>query len=296
MLFFLVCLFLDWLWYAPRPDCSQDGSFEVPSSPELKFLTLNLHRLPLDVTGPSWPWFRLTTWRDRYAHEFDIVGFQELFEDLQKQTFLTSLRPKLAHISRGAPWSGLAIVSRYRLSHTGFVAFRASSGSDSLASKGVQHALAHCPQGSIWVVNTHLQSGRGGAEEALRRTSQVPQLVQLIQTLRRKKNYPVLLLGDFNLDEASLEYQDLSLLLDRRLGLRDVSKGLFTAGAHTSLENKVSNFQEKESLKLDYVWASKGIRVGEVRSRPFPLARFWYVSDHFGVEAHLKLEEFLGKK
>ena len=67
------------------------------------------------------------------------------------------------------------------------------------------------------------------------------------------------MLGDLNLDEASLEYQDLSQLLDSRLGLQDVSRGLCTAGTFTSQENKVSKFEEKENLKLDYVWASKEI-------------------------------------
>ena len=290
MLFFLCSLFLDWLWYGPRPDCSLGRSPEGPSSFEVKLLTLNVHRLPLDVTGPSWPWFRLTTWRDTYAQEFDIVGFQELFEDLQKQTFLNSLRPTFPHVSRGGRWSGLAIASRYRLSHTGFVPFQRSMGSDGLASKGVQYALAHCPKGPIWIINTHLQSGRGEAEEALRRTYQVPQLLQLMETLRAKKSCPFLLLGDFNLDEASLEYQDLGLLLDSRLGLRDLSKGLVTAGALTKRENKVSKFEEKENLKLDYVWASKAISVKKVfaRSRPFPLSPFWYVSDHWGVEVYFR--------
>lgn len=76
-------------------------------------------------------------------------------------------------------------------------------------------------------------------------------------------------------------------MLDSRLGLRDLSKGLVTAGALTKRENKVmSKFEEKENLKLDYVWASKELRVSKLsaRSRPFPLTPFWYVSDHWGGE------------
>ena len=259
----------------------------MPLSPSLKILTLNVHKLPFDVMGPTWPWFRLSTWRERYANEFDLICFQELFEEGQRRTFLHTLQPNFKHVSRGGRWSGLAIASRFKLSHTGFIPFAKSSGSDALARKGVQHALVHLPNGPVWVLNTHLQSGRQQTQHALRQAHQVPPIIALVETLLKHWRCPVMLVGDFNLDESSIEYYELNRLLEEHLGLQDISRGLYTAGALTSSENRVSKFRERELLKLDYIWTSKELlpHTMSVRSRPFPLAPCWYASDHSGVEA-----------
>lgn len=283
MFFLFTALYLCYLYF-----CNPFHQ-DLETNPQLRatgfsVLSLNIHRLPVDLQ--NYPWYRLETWRSKYLHEFDVVCLQELFQEIHLQSFFAQTTVDFPWAARGAYWSGLVILSRYPLTNTGFVSFKRATGADKLAAKGILYTLAHTPRGKIWILNTHLQSGRSRTQYYMRKHDQLPLLWQTIDVLTTLGDYRMLVMGDFNFDAQANEYREVARVFNA-IQISDISQNLLSAGVLTFRENRVSKFQTQANLKLDYIWASQEFLEEDlvVRSRPFPLAPNWYASDHFGIQA-----------
>ncbi|MGM5469558.1 endonuclease/exonuclease/phosphatase family protein [Flavobacteriaceae bacterium LMO-SS05] len=130
----------------------------------------------------------------------------------------------------------------------------------------------------IWVFNTHLD--HIGEQARLNGINQIQQKIAEVNT----KNYPVILMGDFNVEPNSLLIKNLS---ESMLNTKTLSKLTFgPSGTFNGFK-----FNEPVTRKIDYIFMSKSnhIMVNKyaVLSDSNDLK---YPSDHFPVFVELTLD------
>jgi endonuclease/exonuclease/phosphatase family metal-dependent hydrolase len=130
----------------------------------------------------------------------------------------------------------------------------------------------------IWVFNTHLD--HVGEQAQLNGIKQIQQKIAEVNT----KNYPVILMGDFNVEPNSLLIQNLSDIMsntEREAELTFGPNGTFNA----------FKFNQSVIRKIDYIFMSKSnhlkINKHAVLSDSQDLK---YPSDHFPVYVELKFK------
>lgn len=130
----------------------------------------------------------------------------------------------------------------------------------------------------IWVFNTHLD--HVGAQAQLNGIKQIQQKIKEVNT----KNYPVILMGDFNVEPNSLLIKNLS---ESMLNTQTVAK--LTFGPNGTFNG--FKFNEPVTRKIDYIFISKSnhliVNKQAVLSDSNDLK---YPSDHFPVFVEFTLE------
>lgn len=203
---------------------------------EIDVLTFNTWGLPRPIAKARRDRFPGI---DRVAHDdrWEVVGLQEVWR---------GARPLVGHdhllLPDGDGDSGLAMLTRWRSTARPLHVFRDASGFDRWKSKGVQPTSVDVPEvGSILVLNTHLQAGRGrGATRA--RAHQVDDLLSLVADI----DEPVVMVGDFNL------YDDLAD--DRDSADRLAAAGLVDAAV--ALDAREATYPD--GTRLDRVFVRHG--------------------------------------
>jgi len=268
---------------------------------------------------------------------FDIVGMQEVFGSFSKRRkrFIECSKqqgfkwiisaPKPPFLSTFLVDGGIMILSKYPIVENDW--FRLTKGvqSDSLATKGILWAKiqlnSNHPNSYIHIFNTHLQASYGGNASNIRndevRLRQVKQIKEWVLEKTKKDTFPILLVGDFNVNsraEGDSETDEYFLLLkaldDPRWKLVDLLKERH--GNHpitlgdSHLDENLNSIPMEIALtdrsdhccnvRLDYIFYimkeeseqvkifPEGTAVENFFVQGFP---FTQLSDHYGISARI---------
>ncbi|KAF7725576.1 hypothetical protein EC973_009531 [Apophysomyces ossiformis] len=186
-----------------------------------RFLTLNIFMRPPGVKN-NWSDFK----DDRLDYiiryilpEYDVVAFQEAFAfaSRRKDHLIRKAREMgfNHHVEspRHYPWEfavdgGLLLLSRFPILDSGEIEYPRGTHSDWLARKGALHALVQLnATRAVHVYTTHAQAsytigGDPSPQDVQIRLDQFLRLREWISQTSQADNWPVLLLGDFNVDAA----------------------------------------------------------------------------------------------
>ncbi len=137
----------------------------------------------------------------------DIVGFQEVFVQADRDLLTTALReaglPHSRYFPSGLVGSGVLLVSRYPIESVGFIRYAENGRPEAVhhgdwwAGKGLSLSTLRLPNDTLlYVANTHMHARYRGQYHA----TQLAQARQLIPWATRVKatNAPALWLGDWN--------------------------------------------------------------------------------------------------
>lgn len=180
---------------------------------------------------------------------------------------------------------GLAVLSRFEILETDFLAFESCTHFDCFALKGVLFNRLNVPGiGPVDLYNTHYQAEEDDKAARIRLDNNRT-LADMVQ--RHDSGHPTLIAGDFNMTPDSPEYKDLML----RLPMRDLFRDLNPQAPGFSYDPKVNpNVPDSEMpQRLDYVFA-----LGDrIRALAAELALSgpvdgYTLSDHLGV--HIRVE------
>lgn len=277
------------------------------------------------------------------AAGFDIVALQEVFEEDNQEQVIDQMSQDFS-VLWGPPAtsdiptldipinSGLAtlinkdLTSNSSNAPAGFHQWRAYNETggltttDGWARKGFTLDKVHFGPNTddyVWVANTHTKAGSG--DNAAIRQSQLTQMGNFI-TANADANHPVLLMGDFNVVEESLEWGAMLQFLGLPISGSDLFMNAHPVGSsvarHTIDTDRNAYALNWDSPgaghleRLDYILVRQGtdyqIEVSSIEitddsistslcssegwlSPPVPASLGCYISDHFGIRADLKL-------
>ena len=185
---------------------------------ELRVLSFNAFCRPPGIKNKEndWKSERLDYMATHEMHNFDIVGMQELFGTFSSRRgaflkacataghgwYVTSPKPSWKFLIDG----GLAITSKYEIVEAVWHPFAPGMHSDRLAEKGVLYAKIAVNAASnvyLHVFNAHTQSSYNdpvGSKSWKVRERQTNAMLEFIQEMTTEDTYPLLLMGDLNID------------------------------------------------------------------------------------------------
>lgn len=239
-------------------DKSVPVSISADRNTELSVLTYNTQLMPFYADGVddlNEPKIREKDIPAKIAN-YDVVMMEELFDrDLRSSMIsdMTKYYPyhtTVVGFDTSLPLTGgVMIFSKWPIEKEDQIIYTDSTGSDRLAAKGVGYGVINKNGKRYHLFATHTDAGYKDADMQARQR-EFNQFDQFIQSKNIPENEPVILGGDFNVDEFSTEIQTLLASLHVTLlenkGFRYSNDGL------TNLMNN-----DKERVRLDYVFASK---------------------------------------
>jgi len=144
----------------------------------------------------------------------DVIALQEVWCDTIADFFQSQLNYRYGYYEpsrkfiKGRLGNGLMFLSRYPMVEKKFIEYSAyTRWFEFFANKGALMVLIETPNGSVNVFNTHLGSGNH-INDIGSRTIQARELQRFIERFPNRR--PALLLGDFNFNPFSTEYQSFS--------------------------------------------------------------------------------------
>jgi len=259
----------------------------------LKVLQLNTWGVPLMVEDT----FRYGEAMRRIEERSpDVILLEEVFSKKGKRAFHSEAYPYEAEGPSAFPRlvsSGVRVLSRYPILHTAQTAFRRCHGTDCLSRKGAVLVILELPGGwRLNVVATHLDS----SDRVNIHLSQLAQIRSLVER-EGDPNAPLVLGGDLNFKEDSIEYPYAMKMLQTTDAWRTVHPGADPGYTDDSFENRYGHdyaLKTKSPLsrgRIDYVLSrSSGTRhitpiLANVIFNEEPL-----LSDHYGVEASFEID------
>lgn len=227
---------------------------DTTSNQTISVLTYNTQLMPFyagTVDNLNQPKIRVIDIEPRITHN-DIVVLEELFDHDLRHTMMDEMKQHYPHnttvvgTNSNKPLSGgVMIFSKWPIVREEQIVYQACSGADALAAKGAVYAAIN-KNGKIYhLFGTHLQAGND--DDSIRsRKKQLNELTNFIDRMYIPANEPVLLAGDFNINEFSNEAHDLLSILN------------VTAPANIGYRYSVDNLTNsmdvgKERSRLDYI-------------------------------------------
>lgn len=117
------------------------------------------------------------------------------------------------HLWKGRIGNGLMMLSKYPILEQHTMRFSGHTRADEyFAAKGAQMIQIETPAGKMYMVNTHLGSGKK-TKHIERRMLQLSELQQFIRNFPLKQ--PAVLAGDFNFNPESMEYFQMQTWIQR---------------------------------------------------------------------------------
>lgn len=207
--FLAMALFLSWSAHAKAPEAC---AVPTQAAKTLNVATLNAWGLPFPVARKrARRMGRIGEWLG--GGVLDVVGLQEVWRGARRLLDLEGLL-----FPRSRRDSGLALMSRLPASPPEITVFSASRGVDSWKGKGVLRSRVEMEDGeALWVLVTHLQSGRSRRNGEVR----AAQVEELARVLARTEGTAVVL-GDFNFYRRNRADRETEARLEG-LGLVDVA-------------------------------------------------------------------------
>ena len=256
-------------------------TLEVPPvRSSLRILTLNCCLLPSGVYQSGGDDDREDRARRiaRLVQRYDIVLLQEVFTTFwctrwkKELTQVPGMHIVVADKRARLLDSGLMILSKYPVLHSSFTRFQNTSLTNHVLERGYLYAELQTPNGSLHVVNTHLNPsechlGKLSAHEY--RENQMREILEF-KAQKHKDSEAWVLGGDFNdqeIPQTLLKGYHVSLQSTLpATSHREVSFALTSETPHECIDYLVSNREQIESTLLRSL-----------------------VSDHYGVEVRLVL-------
>jgi endonuclease/exonuclease/phosphatase family metal-dependent hydrolase len=236
--------------------------------------------------------------------QLDAIAFQEVWTaDAQGLLLDAGARAGLEHawhVEPGLRSSGLLVLSRFPIESVRFERFLLHgdpSIGDYYGGKGFAELSLQTPMGPLVLVDTHLHARYASSVPHQYRVHRIGQIVQLSASARSVRA-PLLVAGDFNLEEGDEEYDVLLGLI----GLRDAAAELGRREPTVTRENPYRTTSAKPDRRIDLLLARSGVETG-VRlhhversfDEPFDhLGRRLACSNHAGVLLELDLEAGAG--
>jgi endonuclease/exonuclease/phosphatase family metal-dependent hydrolase len=187
----------------------------------------------------------------------DVVVMQELFDPGLRETMLETMIREYPYNtlvvgddSSKMLTGGVMIFSRWPIETEDQIVFKAGSGMDALAAKGVSYARINKNGFIFHVFGTHLQSG---TDDAKTREQQLEEMRNFMLAKNIPVTQPVFLAGDFNIIEGSNEESELNSLLN----VQDVENIGYPYSVD-ALTNGMSTSNDR--AKIDYIFAQKDHR------------------------------------
>ncbi|MEE9608129.1 MAG: endonuclease/exonuclease/phosphatase family protein [Myxococcota bacterium] len=266
---------------------------------------MRLRILTLNVWGLPWPFGRHLGQRiEAIAATLprlgaDVLALQEVWTRRSRNALLEAGHAAGFrhdwHNDVALGGSGLLVLSRLPIADVRFQAYVVrgpphSLGGDYYGGKGFAEVGLETAVGRIALVDTHLQALYDDRAELA--PFQAAQVVQLAARLAEIDD-PVVVAGDFNVDEGNREYRILRGLT----GLRDVAAELDRRQPTARAANPYHRGRREPDQRIDYVFARDG---AARRVRPVTLRRVYdeslqiegrslAYSDHAGVLAELEI-------
>ena len=260
-----------WLLFLQSVSAAAPEDLQAVDERQITVATLNTWGLPSPVARDRRERLPLiASWlRER---SYDLTGLEELWQGARRWLLFTEL---VFPAQRGD--SGLAIVTDWPVYHTVSHAFTAERGIDSWKAKGLLAAEVRIDETVLRFGVTHLQSG-GGVRNAAVRALQVEEILETLdEGFPGTDGVPVVLLGDFNL------YDDLEIDQRTRSVLEDA--GFVDAAVATgTLDPTYPGMPDR----FDRVYVRHSATTQLVPKRSQILAKGF--SDHHALEATLALE------
>jgi sphingomyelin phosphodiesterase len=231
---------------------------------------------------------------------YDVIIFSEAWDNAVRAKLLRGLRPEYPHATRILDKSatfkpggngGVIIVSRWPIEAQDQEGYNdVSTGTDSLAAKGVLYARISKRGRRYHVFGSHTQADPTSKEAAVR-VRQFQIMKRFIDSKRIPAQEAVIIGGDFNVDKLKYpqQYQEMLRILD---AVHPTPRG-----HPATFDPKVNKVADKGATEfLDYVLYSRAhlrpkTSYNEVRMiradrewKSFPTDKAkWDLSDHFAV-------------
>ncbi len=231
---------------------------------------------------------------------YDVLVFCEAFDNTYRGKLLSGLKPEYPYATRvvGADKNlaqdgGVIIASRWPIRAQDQKLFGSvSSGSDSMADKGVLYARID-KKGRIYhVFATHTQADSGTKDQQVRR-KQLQMIRSFIVSKKIPATEPVIIAGDLNVNKANQsEYNDMLEILK--------ATSPATTGVRYSFYPTINDLASGSNEMLDYVlWSNTHLAPVSAKNEVrMPRAakgwkdlltenERWDLSDHFPVYSRL---------
>jgi len=271
------------IWAATRSNPDFQTQTGDPTF-ELKVLTFNLYLLPLDAPSISLRAEMLS--RAPFVRGFDVILFQELFDNKVADRFLKNMKqwypyqsPIGARLgtrissdcnsndcwnlsdttSTGAPNlfqdSGVAIVSKWPIETRIYQTFIENCGWTDWAARGFAYVVIKWRDRNVHLVSAHLAPQDKACVVENDKTTRAKQLRQIrtfLKSRRIPKSDVVIVGGDMNIHSGSAEYDRMIEILK---AVPPINSGhLFT---YDEIENPLANHSakiENARKRYDYVF------------------------------------------
>jgi endonuclease/exonuclease/phosphatase family metal-dependent hydrolase len=229
----------------------------------------------------------------------DAIAFQEIWTSQAQGLLVDSgARAGLRHAWHGDPGlggSGLLVLSRHEIESIRFerYALHGNPGvGDYYGGKGFAELRIATPAGALTLVDTHLHARYASSVAHQYRAHRVGQIVQIAASAANVRG-PLLVAGDFNLEESHDEYGVLLGLT----GLRDAAAEVGRREPTVTRDNPYRIRSSKPDRRIDLLLTRSGTETGvrvrhveRIFDEPFEYSgRRLACSNHAGVLAELEL-------
>jgi len=236
--------------------------------------------------------------------DLDAIAFQEVWTaHAQRLLVDAGVRAGLDHAwhaDSGLRSSGLLVLSRHPIESVrfeGFLLHGDPSVGDYYGGKGFAEVSLTTPAGPLTLVDTHLHARYASSVSHQYRAHRIGQIVQLAASAASVRG-PLLVGGDFNLEESHEEYGVLLGLT----GLRDTAAEVGGRQPTVTRDNPYRYRSSKPDRRIDLLLARSGVETGV---RPHRVERIFdelfdhsgrrlACSNHAGVLVELDLEPGAG--
>jgi len=303
------------------------------TSSNLSFLSYNLYCLPGLATAFSPTSCPMSSERSaaflKHTLEYDVIGLQEVWDPNYKSIARFAKKNKLHVVGSSGPSTlryltlrifggGLMIMSKHPIVERHEIIFDKGSHSDRFVAKGVLYAKLQVGSSFIHVFNTHLQASYGyefdwsGANPYTPiRNKQLKKLTSFIERLTSKDNYPIMVMGDFNVNARvapddgtdSTEYIEMMQLLSSpsyeivdllrenhggqhpiTYGGNGVSHGASSVGGGQRLDFMLELRKDTKAHNLSYKYLDARVLHFNVSEQIFT-----HISDHYAQTVTMEL-------
>lgn len=281
-------------------DEAENDTFNTNSNLKLSILTYNTQLLPFYANGIddlNQPNIRAKDISHKIT-EFDVVILEELFDRDLRNKMINAMRsdyPYYTHVvgdgTSKALTGGVMIFSKWPIIKKDQIVYEHSAGIDSFSAKGAIYAAIN-KQGKIYhVIGTHTQSGNF-TDDINARREQLIELSLFTYRLAIPLDQPLLLGGDFNVDQFSKE-------ADTLLAWLHVSM-LDNIGYRYSIDPITNTMNVgKDRSRIDYIFYSNQYAKPQLAFNKVFILRdldneqMWPkfdLSDHFSVAGYFEFD------
>ena len=245
-------VFDDFQFVIDKPDTS---TFPTQKNTELSILTYNTQLMPFYtrvVNDLNQPELRAKE-IPHHIKNYDVVVIEELFDRDLRSSFIEGMKDdypyhtKLVGDTSDLPLSGgVMIFSKWPIEKEDQIIYQANDGVDALAAKGVSYAVINKNGKRYHVFGTHTVAGNADTAKSAR-ARELVEFDQFIQRMAIPQNEPVLIAGDFNIDQFTDEVQLLLSTMHVNL-LDNIGYKYSTDGLTDTMDTS------SDRNRLDYVF------------------------------------------